>query len=88
MAKYFKNNDVVKYSAYWYPNCLNLSELFGKQAYKELNLLQCARDGKNSKTQLCVDKKNRGFPSWEINGNIIIGILTLEELSDLTAYQK
>ena len=33
-------------------------------------------------------KKIRGFPSWEINGNIIIGILTLEELSDLTAHQK
>ena len=52
LAKYLKDNDVVKYSAYWCPNCLNQSELFGKQAYRELNVVECARDGINSKTQL------------------------------------
>ena len=31
LAKYLKDNGVVKYSAYWYPNCLNQSELIGKQ---------------------------------------------------------
>jgi len=87
-AKFLKDNDVVKYSAYWCPNCRNQGELFGKQAYQELNVVECARDGKNSQTQLCVDKKIQGFPSWEINGNIIIGVQTLEELSELTGYQK
>ena len=42
-AKYLKDNGVVKYSAYWCPNCLNQSELFGKQAYRELNVVECAR---------------------------------------------
>ena len=88
LAKYLKNNGVVKYSAYWCPNCLNQSELFGKQAYKELNVVECARDGKNSQTQLCIDKKIQGFPSWEINGKIIIGVKTLKELSKLTGYKK
>ena len=87
-AKYLKDNGVVKYSAYWCPNCLNQSELFGKQAYKELNVVECARDGKNSQTQLCIDKKIQGFPSWEINGKIIIGVQTLEELSELTGYKN
>ena len=62
LAKYLKDNGVVKYSAYWCPNCLNQSELFGKQAYKELNVVECARDGINSQTQLCIDKKLKGFP--------------------------
>ena len=57
LAKYLKDNGVVKYSAYWCPNCLNQSELFGKQAYRELNVVECARDGINSQTQLCIDKK-------------------------------
>jgi len=87
-AKYLKNNGVVKYSAYWCPNCLNQGELFGKQAYKELNVVECARDGKNSQTKLCIDKKIQGFPSWEINGKIIIGVQTLKELSKLTEYKK
>ena len=87
-AKYLKENGVVKYSAYWCPNCLDQSELFGKQAYKQLNVIECARDGKNSQTQLCIDKKIQGFPSWEINGKIILGVLTLKELSDLTGYEN
>ena len=88
LAKYLKENGVVKYSAYWCPNCLNQSELFGKQAYKELNVVECARDGKNSQTQLCIDKNIQGFPSWEINGKIILGVQTLKELSKLTGYKN
>ena len=87
-AKYLKDSGVIKYSAYWCPNCLNQSELFGKQAYKELNVVECASDGKNSQTQLCIDKKIKGFPSWEINGKIILGLLTLKELSTLTGYDN
>ena len=54
LAKYLKDKGVVKYSAYWCPNCLNQSELFGKQAYRELNVVECARDGINTQTQLCL----------------------------------
>ena len=61
LAKYLKDNGVVKYSAYWCPNCLNQSELFGKQAYRELNVVECARDGINSQTQLSIEKKLKGF---------------------------
>ena len=87
LAKYLNNKGVVKYSAYWCPNCLNQSELFGKQAYKELNVVECARDGVNSKTQLCIDKRITGFPTWEINGKLILGVLSLKELSKLTGFK-
>ena len=87
LAKYLNDKGVVKYSAYWCPNCLNQSELFGKQAYMELNVVECARDGKNSQTQLCIDKKIKGFPTWEINGKLILGVLSLNELSKLTGYK-
>ena len=88
LAKYLKNNGVVKYSAYWCPNCLNQSELFGKQAYRELNIVECARDGINSQTQLCIDKKIKGFPTLEINGKLILGVLSLKELSSLTGFKN
>ena len=88
LAKYLKDNGVVKYSAYWCPNCLNQSELFGKQAYKELNVVECARDFINSQTQLCIDKKIKGFPTWEINGKLILGVLSLKELSKLTGFKN
>ena len=88
LAKYLKNNGVVKYSAYWCPNCLSQGELFGEQAYKELNVVECARDGINSQTQLCIDKKIKGFPTWEINGKLILGVLSLNELSKLTGFKN
>ena len=88
LAKHLKDKGVVKYSAYWCPNCLYQSELFGKQAYKELNVIECAKDGKNSQTQLCIDKDIKGFPSWEINGKIIIGVQTLKDLSTLSEYDN
>ena len=88
LAKYLNDYGVVKYSAYWCPNCLNQSELFGKQAYEELDVVECARDGINSQTQLCVDKKIKGFPTWEINGKLFLGVLSLKELSRLTEYKN
>ena len=88
LAKFLNDNGVVKYSAYWSPNCLNQSELFGKQAYRELNVVECARDGIKSQTQLCIDKKIKGFPTWEINGKLILGVLSLKELSKLTAFKN
>ena len=88
LAKYLNDNGVVKYSAYWCPNCLNQSELFGKQAYRELNIVECARDGINSQTQLCIDKKIKGVPTWEINGKLILGVLSLKELSKLTGFKN
>ena len=87
LAKYLKDNGVVKYSAYWCPNCLNQGELFGKQAYKELNVVECARDGKKSQTQLCIDKNIQGFPSWEINGEIYSGVKDLNDLAIMTGYE-
>ena len=88
LAKYLTKNGVVKYSAYWCPNCLYQSQLFGKEAYGELNIVECAKDGKNSQTKLCLDKNIEGFPSWEINGKIIIGVQTLKDLSELSGYKK
>ena len=57
-------------------------------AYRELNVVECARDGINSQTQLCIDKKIEGFPTWEINGKLILGVLSLKELSKLTGFKN
>ena len=88
LANHLNQNGVIKYSAYWCPNCLEQAEFFGKKAYKKLNVIECARDGKNSKTELCIEKGIKGFPSWEINGEIFLGVKTLEELSELTNFNK
>ena len=61
LAKYLKDNGVVKYSAYWCPNIINQSVLFGKQAFEAFNVVECSKDGKVSQMQLCIDQKIEGF---------------------------
>ena len=78
---------MLKYSAYWCPNCLNQNKLFSKQAYKEPNVIECARDCINSQTQFCI-KKIKGFPTWVIYRKQILGVLSLEQLSELTGYNN
>ena len=75
------------YSAYWCPHCHDQKQLFGKEAVKKLKVVECAKDGKDNEYELCQTKGISGFPSWEINGEIISGTRDLNELAIKTSYQ-
>ncbi len=87
LAKYLTKNNITLYNAYWCPHCHDQKEMFGKEAVSYLQLIECAEDGKNSKTKLCKSKGISGFPSWEINGEIYSGTQSLNQLADLSGYQ-
>ena len=87
LAKHLTLQGIKMYSAYWCPHCHDQKELFGKEAAKELVIIECASDGKNNQAKLCERKDISGFPSWEIKGSIISGVRTLEELSRLSEYK-
>ena len=75
------------YSAYWCPHCHDQKQLFGKEAVKELKVVECAKDGKDNNYKLCQTKGIEGFPSWEINGEIYSGTRDLNDLAIITGYQ-
>jgi uncharacterized membrane protein len=87
LARHLKQAGVKAYFAYWCPHCYEQKQLFGKEAYKELSQIECAKDGQNAQPQACIDAGVQAFPSWEINGQLTAGLKTLEELADATAYQ-
>lgn len=87
LARHLKQVGVKEYVAYWCPHCYEQKQLFGKEAYDELNHIECAKDGPNAQTQACIDAEVQAFPSWQINGQLTSGIKTLEELADATGYQ-
>ncbi|HBY79276.1 MAG TPA: hypothetical protein DEG47_20240 [Cyanobacteria bacterium UBA11148] len=87
LARHLTKVGVKEYVAYWCPHCHEQKLLFGKEAYQEINHIECDPNGKDSKPQLCQDAGVQGFPSWEIKGELTSGIKTLEELADLTGYQ-
>ena len=86
-AKFLRENNIVMYSAYWCPHCHDQKQLFGKEAVKELTVVECAKDGKDNQYELCQTKGISGFPSWEINGKISSGTSELNELAIKTGYQ-
>ena len=86
-ARFLRENNIVMYSAYWCPHCHDQKQLFGKEAVKELKIVECAKDGKNNQYELCQKKGISGFPSWEINGKISSGTSELNELAIKTGYQ-
>ncbi len=88
LAKYLKQIGAKVYTTYWCPHCHNQKERFGKEAVKFIQVIECDRRGVNPQTQLCIDKKIRGFPTWEINGNFYTGDRSLEYLANLSGYRN
>ena len=87
LAKHLTAKGAVIYTAYWCPHCHEQKELFGKEATAELNVVECAPDGRNSKAELCKAKRISGFPSWEINGTIDSGVKPLAKLAAMSGYK-
>lgn len=75
------------FSAFWCPHCYEQKQLFGKEAFAEINSVECDPKGENPQTQLCQDTKIQGFPSWQIKGQLYPGTQTLERLAELSGYQ-
>ena len=86
-AKFLTSKNITMYSAYWCPHCHDQKQLFGKEAVKELTLIECAQDGKDNQYELCRKKAIDGFPSWEINGKIYSGVKDLNDLAIMTGYE-
>ena len=86
-AKFLNESNIVMYSAYWCPHCYDQKQLFGKEAVKELKIVECANDGKDNQYELCQEKGIQGFPSWEIDGEIYSGTKELKDLAIMTGYK-
>jgi len=87
LADHLSAGGAVMYSAYWCPHCHDQKELFGKQASDQLQVVECAPDGRDNQADLCKRKGLTGFPSWEIKGKIDSGVKPLSELADLSGYK-
>ena len=86
LAEHLSGSGAAMYSAYWCPHCHEQKELFGKQATAKLKVIECAPDGRNSQKALCDSKKIEGFPTWEINGKLDVGVKPLAKLAQLSGF--
>ena len=87
LARHLKQIGAKEYIAWWCPHCHEQKQLFGKEAYREINAIECDRSGKNPRPDLCSAAKVESFPSWEINGQLHSGVQSLDELAQLSGYK-
>jgi uncharacterized membrane protein/glutaredoxin len=89
LAQHLRSIGAKMYSAYWCPHCHDQKQLFGRQAFRNINYVECDPAGQNSQAQLCQDNAQNitGYPTWEIKGQYYNGTKTLTQLADLSSYQ-
>jgi hypothetical protein len=87
LAKHLKSIGAKEYGAFWCPHCFEQKQLFGKQAFKEINYIECDPQGSNPQPQACTDAEIKAFPTWKIEGKTYQGVQLLEKLAEISGYQ-
>lgn len=87
LARHLTKIGAKEYIAWWCPHCHEQKQLFGKEAYSEINHIECAPDGTKPRPDLCQAAKIESFPSWQINGQLYSGVQSLDELAQLSGYK-
>jgi uncharacterized membrane protein len=87
LAQHLTAIDAKMFGAWWCPHCHDQKQLFGQQAAKTIPYVECAEDGVNPQVQLCRSTAGvEGFPTWEINGEYLVGAQSLQALADASGY--
>ena len=87
LARHLTAEGVKMYGAYWCPACNNQKALFGPAAAM-LPYILCDARSPIGQPGGCVAAQIRAFPTWEIKGQRYEGVLSLEQLAEMTGYQS
>ena len=83
-ATCLKDKGATFYGAWWCPHCQNQKKLFG-QDQKLLPYKECSNADGKTQTQVCIDKKIEGYPTWEFaDGSRLSGEVPLAKLAEKT----
>lgn len=87
LASHLKQTGAIFYGTYWCQYCTKQKQLFGQQAVDKLNYVECDPNGPNPQPDLCQKANINALPTWEIKGQQYPGVLSLQELAELSGYQ-
>lgn len=84
-ATCLKDSGTKFYGAFWCPHCQNQKQLFGS-SQKLLPYVECSTPDGKGQTDICIEKKIEGYPTWIFaNGIIKTGELPLKDLAAQTS---
>ncbi|XP_062010779.1 thiol-disulfide oxidoreductase LTO1 [Rosa rugosa] len=90
LAKHLNAIGAKMYGAFWCSHCVEQKQMFGHEAAKELNYVECFPGGFRKGTimaKACIDAKLEGFPTWVINGQVLSGEKDLLELAEASGFE-
>ncbi len=87
LAKHLRKIGAKVYTAYWCPHCYDQKQRFGQEAVSQLDIVECDRRGVNPQRELCIAKRIRGYPTWEIDGEFYPGNQSLENLARFSKFR-
>jgi uncharacterized membrane protein/glutaredoxin len=87
LARHLTKIGAKEYIAWWCPHCHEQKQLFGKEAYKEINHIECDPRGKDARPDLCKAAGIPGLPTWVINGKQYSGVQSLQKLAQVSGYK-
>ncbi|MDY6785077.1 MAG: vitamin K epoxide reductase family protein [Cyanobacteriota bacterium] len=87
LAEHLTEEGATMYGAYWCPHCHDQKLLFGKEAFKKVDYVECATPNSQAQNLQCTAAQIESYPTWEINGQLEKGAQPLEELAELSNYQ-
>lgn len=89
LAKHLHSIGAKMYGAFWCSHCVDQKQMFGQEAMKILDYVECFPNGAGkgrSITQECADVRIEGFPTWIINEEVISGEQDLQTLAKLSGF--
>ena len=87
LAKYLQSTNTKMYGAFWCPHCSRQKELFGKEAWKYINYIECSNQGYKSQFATCLTNGIEGYPEWKFgNGKNQGGEMELIDIAILSGY--
>jgi glutaredoxin len=87
LAQHLNRIGAKVYGTYWCGACKYQRDLFGQEAFTQIQEVECDPRGKNAQPDLCRQAGVRAYPTWQINGQNYEGARSLQELAQLSGYQ-
>jgi hypothetical protein len=86
LAKHLKARGAKMYGTYWCGVCTAQKQLFGTEAFSQVDYIECDPRGLNPQPDLCSTSRINAYPTWEIGGQLYVGGFNLDSLADLSNY--
>ncbi|KAM7524023.1 hypothetical protein LguiA_013925 [Lonicera macranthoides] len=90
LAKHLHSIGAKMYGAFWCSHCLEQKQMFGREAAKLLDYVECFPDGYRKGIKIakaCSDVGIEGFPMWVINDKVLSGEQELSELAKASGFE-